>query len=131
MTPRVVNYEIPADDPAAQAPVYAALFGWRVEPVPAPGFAYWKCRTGDGPGIDGAITGRLHPGQGPTNYLTVAAIDPLLARAVALGARILVPRSPVPGMGWYAIALDPEGNPVGFWQHDRSAGNEAPTVPPV
>ena len=121
MTPRFVHFELPADDPAGLARFYTALFGWAIHKSDAPGFDYWPCRTGQGPGIDGAITKRLHPRQGLTNYVTVEDLVGLLEKARSLGATIIVPKAAVPGKGWYALALDPEGNPVGFWQNDHDA----------
>ena len=32
---------------------------------------------------------------------------------------------PVPGMGWFAICRDTEGNPFGLWQNDPDAGGGA------
>ena len=31
------------------------------------------------------------------------------------------PKTPVPGMGYFAILSDPQGNPFGLWQTDRQA----------
>ncbi len=30
-------------------------------------------------------------------------------------------KSPVPGMGWFAMLIDPQGNPFALWQTDSSA----------
>src|SRR2546430_178626 len=111
---RIVHFEIPATDPEALTKFYTTLFGWKVEKAPLPGWDYWVCRTGDGPGIDGAIMKRVDPGQSVTNYLNVADITPALEKAKGLGAKVIVPRTPVPGMGWFAMAHDPQGNPFGL-----------------
>ncbi len=119
---RIVHFEIPADDPASLAAFYSQVFGWKVQQLAAPGFDYWACDTGDGEGIHGAITKRAFAGQGITNYLTVDSIDEAIGLVMRHGGRVLVPRSPVDGMGWFALAADPQGNPIGFWQRDNSAG---------
>jgi uncharacterized protein len=31
-------------------------------------------------------------------------------------------KAAVPGMGWFAILSDPEGNPFALWQSDKTAG---------
>lgn len=116
--PRPRHFEIPADDPESLAAFYRALFGWRIERLP--GWDYWHCKTGDGPGIDGALTKKSLQ-TGVINNVTVDDIDAYLANVVQLGGKIVVPRSAVEGMGWYALAHDPEGNPVGFWQEDAFA----------
>jgi predicted enzyme related to lactoylglutathione lyase len=118
---RIVHFEIPADRPEGLVRFYAELFGWRIEKAPIPNMDYYVCHTGEGPGIDGGIMRRAAPEQAVTNYVKVEQVDPVLEKARALGARVVVPRTAVPGMGWFAVALDPDGNPVGFWQDDRGA----------
>jgi predicted enzyme related to lactoylglutathione lyase len=119
---RVVHFEIPADQPEALVKFYTDLFGWKIHKAPIPGFEYWPCETGDGPGINGAIMKRAAPAQTVCNYVTVEQIDALIDKARSLGATIVVPKSPVAGMGWFAVAIDPQGNPFGFWQNDSAAG---------
>jgi uncharacterized protein len=118
---RIVHFEIPADDPEALGKFYTDLFAWKVEKVPIPGFDYWMCQTGDGPGINGAITRRGAPINAVTNYVTVPQIDVMVERAKSLGTRVLVPKTAVAGVGWFCLAQDPQGNPLGFWQDDKEA----------
>ncbi len=120
---RIVHFEIPADDPASLAEFYTQVFGWKVRKAPAPGFDYWACDTGIGDGIHGAITKRTRDGQGITNSMTVERIDDWLDLVVRNGGKVLAPRSPVAGMGWHALAADPQGNPLGFWEKDATAGD--------
>jgi predicted enzyme related to lactoylglutathione lyase len=42
-------------------------------------------------------------------------------RAQKLGASVMKGKSPVPGMGWFAMLMDPEGNPFAMWQSDSNA----------
>ena len=32
-----------------------------------------------------------------------------------------MPKTPVPGMGWFLYFIDTEGNLLGLWQNDTSA----------
>jgi predicted enzyme related to lactoylglutathione lyase len=121
MGKRIVHFEIPAEQPESLAKFYSTLFGWQIDKTPNVAFDYWICRTGEGPGIDGAIMKRMNPRQTLTNYVDVQQMDGFLERATALGGMITVPRSVVPGMGWYACVVDPQGNPVGLWQGDKEA----------
>jgi predicted enzyme related to lactoylglutathione lyase len=119
---RIVHFELPADEPEVLVQFYRDLFGWTIQKVPIPGFDYWMCQTGEGPGIDGAITRRLLPQQAIINYVNVDEIEAAAERAKALGGKVIVPKTAVPGVGWYCVALDPQGNPLGFWHADKSAG---------
>ncbi len=118
---RINQFEIPSQNPETLSQFYRHLFGWDIERVPVPGFDYWHCKTGSGPGINGAITRPLFPQQTVTNYATVPDVDALINKAISLGAKVVVGKAPVPGMGWYTILQDPEGNPLGFWQNDKQA----------
>ena len=33
-----------------------------------------------------------------------------------LGGKIIIPKTPIPNMGAFAVGLDPEGNPVGIFE---------------
>jgi uncharacterized protein len=114
---RVVHFEIPANKPEALTKFYAAVFGWRFTKAPLPGPEYWLCETGkDAPGIDGAIMQRMDPKQPWTNYVDVPSIDATLAEATKLGAKVALPRTPIPGVGAFAALMDPEGNVCGLWE---------------
>ncbi|MGF1581354.1 MAG: VOC family protein [Gemmataceae bacterium] len=119
--PRFTQFEIPADDPEKLANFYRRLFDWQIEKVPVEGFEYWFCKTGEGPGINGAIVGKLTPDQTVMNYLPVENIQKWIDEALTLGGDIVVPKSPVAGMGWYAIVRDPENNMFGLWENDKEA----------
>jgi hypothetical protein len=120
-TPRIVHFEYPADDPAQLAKFYTDLFGWQIAKADLPGPEYWFVRSGDGPGIDGGIMKRVHAQQPIVNYASVDSVDAYLEKAQALGGRVGVPKTTVPGAGHFAIAFDPQGNPIGFWQVDHGA----------
>ena len=38
-----------------------------------------------------------------------------------LGATVMKPRAPVPGMGWFAMLVDPQGNSFAMWERDPNA----------
>jgi predicted enzyme related to lactoylglutathione lyase len=114
---RVVHFEIPANEPAALAKFYGELFGWNFQKAPMPGLEYWLADTGaDGPGINGAVMQRQHPQQPWMNYVDVASIDKAIERATELGAKVALPRTPVPSVGAYAAIIDPQGNICGLWE---------------
>lgn len=64
---------------------------------------------------------RQAPGQGIVQYFQVDSVAEYVTRVEALGGQVLYPKSPVPGMGWFAQFLDPEGNCFAVWESDRSA----------
>ena len=65
----------------------------------------------------------IYPKEGqaqPTNYIGVASVTTAVADVERLGGTLLH-RFTVPGMGYGAITLDPEGNSLGLWQPDPEA----------
>jgi predicted enzyme related to lactoylglutathione lyase len=51
----------------------------------------------------------------------VDSIDTAAARAQKLGATVMKGKAAVPGMGWFAMLVDPQGNPFAIWQQDSQA----------
>lgn len=116
---RPVHFEIPADDLDRAKKFFGNVFGWTYEQY-MPDYAL--ASTGDGPGIDGAIMQKKDPRQPITNAIDVKNLDETVAKVEANGGQIVVPKMPVPNMGWVAYFKDTEGNIHGIWQNDSSAG---------
>ena len=64
---------------------------------------------------------RQHPEHKPLFYVCVESAEKAVEEAEGLGATVIVPRTPVKGMGWYAVLMDPQKNPFGLWQEDAKA----------
>jgi uncharacterized protein len=121
--PRVVHFELPADDPERAASFYSDVFGWKVSKMEAGGQPYWLVMTGEEgePGINGGILQRVAPEQTTMNTIDVASVDDALASITARGGTVALPKMAVPGVGWLAYCHDPEGNVFGIMQSDESA----------
>ena len=59
--------------------------------------------------------------RGPRVYFDVDDINASSSRVGELGGDGGQPL-PVPGMGWFAVCQDSEGNEFGLWQNDPNAG---------
>jgi len=119
--PRVVHFEIYADNPARAAKFYSGVFGWKINKWEGP-VDYWIVDTGeDGPGINGGVTNRKSPSQSTINTVNVDNLDAYIKKVESAGGKIVVPKGPVPGIGWLAYANDSEGNTFGILQPDENA----------
>jgi predicted enzyme related to lactoylglutathione lyase len=117
---RPIHFEITAKDPAALARFYQQAFGWQFERWDGPQ-EYWLISTGhDAPGIDGGLLPRRGAG-GTVNTLGVASVDEAVARVEANGGIVAVPKMALPGIGWLAYCVDPQGTMFGLMQEDESA----------
>lgn len=120
--PRVVHFEIGADDPERATKFYEQVFGWQTARWDGPQ-SYWLMTTGpDGePGINGGIMQRDARFPATVNTLGVPDVDDYCEKVQQGGGRVVHPKHPVPGMGWVAYAEDTEGNVFGMFQHDPAA----------
>jgi uncharacterized protein len=48
-------------------------------------------------------------------------VDEYSSKIESLGGKIIVPRTPVPGAGYFAACLDTEGNNFGIFEEDTNA----------
>lgn len=124
---RPFHFEVHASDPMQLMRFYGALFGWTFSAIMEG--VVWGIRTGEGDGIDGAIIqrrGASAPLGQPVNAfvctMRVADLDATLQQGEALGAVVAMAKFAVPGMGWTAYLIDPNGNLFGV--HQSAAATE-------
>src|SRR3989339_315145 len=116
----VCHFEIPADNVERAQKFYGELFGWKIEkfPIPLP-MDYWMVTTGAKTGemaLGGGMMKRQAPQQQIIIYVDVPSVDEYVDKVVKLGGQVTVPKMAVPGMGYYAVCLDPENNGFGIWE---------------
>jgi hypothetical protein len=119
--PRVIHFEITADDPQRAVEFYRQVFDWDIKKWDGPQ-PYWLVRTGDSssPGIDGGISPR-QGNSGHINTIDVPSVDEYASRVIAKGGAVIVPRHAIPGVGYLAYCTDTEGSTFGLMQGDPSA----------
>ena len=108
----VMWFEVLGDDAGKLRKFYSGLFGWGFcanDPI-----QYGVVNTGDGRGIPGGI-GQAYPGTRPwvTFYVETPDITASLKRAEALGGKVVLPRTTMPGVT-LGVFEDPEGHVVGL-----------------
>jgi predicted enzyme related to lactoylglutathione lyase len=119
---RPIHFEIPAEKPERAMKFYETVFGWKFEKWNGP-MEYWVIRTGeDGtPGINGGLMARRDPAQPCVNTMDVPNLDATISEVQAAGGQCVVPKMPVPGVGWLAYFKDTEGHIFGAMQPDSAA----------
>lgn len=116
--PTITWFNIPAAEAGRARAFYEKVFAWRVEPFPGMEDAF-EITTG---GIGGEIFPRAYPGEPVTIFVGVPSVEEYAARIEEAGGRVVVPKTAVPGRGYFAIFEDTEQNRLGLWQNDSSAG---------
>ena len=119
----VIHFEIAANDMARLKRFYADLFGWKIEgSAEMPDYQMITTAEEGKPGINGGLMKKRAPQQCNVNYVSVESIETYANKLQQLGGQMVVPKMAVPKMGYFAVGVDPEGNPVGLWQTDPNAG---------
>ena len=130
--PTIVHFEIPSDDLERAKAFYKELFGWNIEKWSgnetgdsSEGMEYLLITTTDSNGnkaLSGGMMKRQNPQQqGMANYIDVTSVNEYSAKIEKLGGKVVMQKTPVPGMGYFAVCLDTEGNRFGMWETDSTA----------
>ena len=119
--PRVIHFEIAVDDPARAVAFYQNAFGWKIEKWAGP-MDYWLIKTGDPGemGIDGALTLRAGAKAPIVNTIGVPSVDTFQEKITVAGGKVLMPKAVIPGVGYFALCQDTEGNPFGIIETDMN-----------
>ena len=119
--PRVVHFEIHADDPERAVKFYEKAFGWKLSKWGGDQ-EYWLATTGEPgvPGIDGAVTRRSNQGT-TVNTIDVPSFEEYARKIEEAGGKLTTPKMAVPGIGYMAYCTDSEGNTFGIMQMDPNA----------
>ena len=118
MTGQMVHLEIPAGDTGRAREFWGSLFGWDWQTFEGP-TEYHMTRLSETSGA--AIYAPDPPDKRGTRvYLDVDDINAGATRVNELGGEA-GEALPVPGMGWFSLCKDTEGNEFGLWQNDPDA----------
>jgi uncharacterized protein len=116
------------DVPKARA-FYAALFGWKTDPVPM-GAEPYPLIQNSGQGIGGFRTAPPAVPSSWMSYLSVPDVDAATNAGQAAGAKVLMPPTDFPSVGRGATLADPAGAVFSVWKGTGDDPPDAQLVPP-
>jgi predicted enzyme related to lactoylglutathione lyase len=120
--PKVMHFEIGADDPKRAIRFYKKVFDWTIQDDQSGGMDYWLVSGGEKePGINGAIMPRPESGEGTIITVAVKSIDACIKKVLDAGGKQVTPKTPIPGIGWFCYMMDTEGNKFGLIEPDEKA----------
>lgn len=104
----LVYFSITAIDPETQRHFYSELFNWT---IPQDGFMSIPAGIG---GPANGISGHIAKGTSPsfTLYFQVRDIHESIAKAIALGGKLVSDPFQIPNAAMIATISDPEGNSI-------------------
>lgn len=115
--PRIVHFEIPAEDPEKVSKFYTDTFGWEIKKWEGP-MPYWLVKTGDKSemGIDGGIYKKDEKMKEIVNTVGVRDVKESVEMVKKNGGSVMGEIQEIPGVGMFVYAMDPEGNKFGMMQ---------------
>ena len=109
----VVHFEIAGADGEKLAQFYRDLFEWEIDSV---GGGY-RLIGPEPPGIGGGLMQTYDDMPSyVTIYVSVDDLEASLQKAAELGGQTVVSPRDIPGVGWFAMFRDPEGNLIGLFK---------------
>jgi uncharacterized protein len=110
----IVHWELMVADLDKAREFYANVFDWKVEAMPA--FAgYPMVDPGKEPRGAMMVKPELAPAYALNVYFGVDSVEQVLTRAVGAGGTLLVPETPIEGVGAWGMFADPDGIPIGVF----------------
>jgi predicted enzyme related to lactoylglutathione lyase len=122
--PRVVHFDLPAEDPEKLKAFYEKVFGWQFQKWTDPSgqMEYWLITTGkDEPGIDGGMAKKRAPDEQVANTISVPNLEEYMKKIQENGGKLIMGKAPIPGIGWLASFEDPQGIKHMILQDDKNA----------
>jgi uncharacterized protein len=113
--------ELASKDPDASVAFYSGLAGYTDKPMEMPGMGTYHVLEQGGVPRAGIMAQQM-PGQPHAwlPYVQVASADATADKAKRLGATLLVPPTDIPGVGRFAIFVDPRGAALGVLEPPRA-----------
>lgn len=108
----ICHWELQTTNPEVARKFYEPLFGWKLEFEKE--MNYVMIDTGGQPNGGMNLVDKIRPSE-TVLYILVDDIDAKLNKAEQLGGKVVVPKKPIPHIGYFGIFKDPEGNQLGLF----------------
>ena len=109
----VTHVEWTTTKPQELVDFLSGLFGWKFDPF-GDNYFFYNPEPETGVSVGILNNDQAKPGGTPNVYIQVDSVDASFARAQELGGGIAVPKTEIPGMGFFGFVVSPEGNLVGM-----------------
>ena len=125
----IIHFEIPANDIEKLKKFYVDLFGWTMTKYSGPTTYYLvgtvpvdeKTMMPIRPGVNGGLYEKKDATSPELakqiNYISVESVEEYSKKIEKSGGKIVVPKMEIKGIGWWALAQDPEGNHFGILEY--------------
>jgi len=109
----IVHVEIQSNDPPTTTRFFREVFGWKIREMPEMDYTLWNAASGPGGGFMKPQEG-MSPGT--LNHIFSKEIESDARKIQAAGGAILMPKTEIPKVGWFAVFREPGGAVLGLFQ---------------
>ena len=106
----IVHIEFSAKDRVVAGKFYGEVFGWKITQDEKMNYGMFEYEDGRGGGFNPVSD--QYPAGTVTVYIHADDIEATLQKIEAHGGKTIIPKSEIPGVGWFAFFNDPTGNTV-------------------
>ena len=119
----VVHFELHSPNLEKSLAFFRKVMGWDLSKWGEGPQEYWLAKTHEPntPGIGGGILPAQDAVSRTVNTIQVESVDECLTKITAAGGQIVVPKMPIPGVGYLAYGKDPAGVLFGIMHPDPAA----------
>ena len=110
----IVHIELSTSNHKQSADFYSKIFGWETQHDEQMNYTMWGTGEGQLGGGFNQVTEEMPAGT-VIVYIGADDIDASLAKIEAHGGTKVMPKTEIPGFGWFALFNDPSGNMVGLY----------------
>jgi uncharacterized protein len=110
----IVHIEFSANQLEESEKFFSQVFGWKIQQMPEMNYAMYE--TGEGVGGGFNPVSDSNPAGTTLVHIGCDDVNATLAIIETHGGKTLVPKTEIPGMGWFAIFADPTGNNIGLYE---------------
>ena len=101
----IVHVEFHSTAPEKTKAFLADVFGWKFQDMPEMNYSMFDPPSAPGGGVQKAE----NLPAGVLDYILSENIDQTLGKIRSSGGTVLMPKTEIPGMGWFAVFNDPTG----------------------
>lgn len=108
-----VHVEFHSTDPQRTKDFYGKVFGWKFQDMPEMEYTTFEAPSGLGGGVMRPLENNP---PGALNYILCPEIEETAKDIETAGGAILMPKTEIPGVGWWALFRDPTGITMALFQ---------------
>lgn len=114
----IVHVEFHSNAPEKTRSFLKNVFGWKFQDMPGPEpYIMFDAPSAPGGGI--AQAGNIPAGV--LNYILTPDIENTLPKISSAGGAVMMPRTEIPGFGWFAVFQDPTGISLALYEANPAA----------